>query len=328
MQLRLYDAAGRRVAAVGRRGSGPGEFQAMGPMSWKADTLVVFDVRQRRLTYITPSGALRRVTGLPAAVNQDPFSTAAAADTSFMFFTPTTVLPDGSMMGTAHVRLRGADGERVPRVMVHYSDGRGPRVVGHPPDMLDDRWQMTIGGLSNPVPFAFQPAVNIANDGRHAFLSSVITSSRGGEYTLSYFEPDGDQHFARTIPFEGERIPQRAIDSAIAAFNRPNGELPGAGPRFAALARDRVRPVRHAVEGVLVGHDNTVWVDLRPDGATRTTLVFNARGDIVATVQLPVRTRIQAASATQLWALEFDDDGLASVVRYQVQGVGCGAVRC
>ena len=43
-RVRVYDSTGTLMATIGRRGEGPGEFQAPGPVFWAADTLVVFDM--------------------------------------------------------------------------------------------------------------------------------------------------------------------------------------------------------------------------------------------------------------------------------------------
>src|SRR5690606_8416264 len=41
LHVRLYDADGRRIATVGRRGSGPGEFGSLTALGWIRDTLWV-----------------------------------------------------------------------------------------------------------------------------------------------------------------------------------------------------------------------------------------------------------------------------------------------
>jgi hypothetical protein len=38
-QVRLFDSTGARLAAIGRRGSGPGEFQFPARVGWVADTM-------------------------------------------------------------------------------------------------------------------------------------------------------------------------------------------------------------------------------------------------------------------------------------------------
>ena len=56
--LRVFDHRGRFVRTIGRSGQGPGEFLALGRLTWLGDTLVVSDSRQGRLTLLDPSGTL------------------------------------------------------------------------------------------------------------------------------------------------------------------------------------------------------------------------------------------------------------------------------
>src|SRR5688572_29882064 len=42
-QIVVYDSTGRRVRTMGRRGSGPLEFQELQDIAWLGDTLVAYD---------------------------------------------------------------------------------------------------------------------------------------------------------------------------------------------------------------------------------------------------------------------------------------------
>ena len=65
-RLRLYDSTGTLVAAFGRKGEGPGEFQHVGSSFWVADTLIVWDARLSRMTYLLLGGTLvRRANARP-----------------------------------------------------------------------------------------------------------------------------------------------------------------------------------------------------------------------------------------------------------------------
>ncbi|MEP6832225.1 MAG: 6-bladed beta-propeller [Gemmatimonas sp.] len=60
-QLRVYDAAGKFVAKIGRRGSGPGEYQGVVGIAIVADSFVaVHDPGNARITLFEPSGKLYR----------------------------------------------------------------------------------------------------------------------------------------------------------------------------------------------------------------------------------------------------------------------------
>ncbi len=66
-RISIYDSAGSFITAFGRRGEGPGEFEAPISLHWGADTLVVWDRGQRRLSYFDRQARLLRdaLAGLP-----------------------------------------------------------------------------------------------------------------------------------------------------------------------------------------------------------------------------------------------------------------------
>lgn len=75
----LFDAAGRRTGIIGRRGSGPGEFQSTGLLTFLTDTtLVVSDIAQARLSLFSVKDSitfLRQiiVQGTPSVIQRkDP----------------------------------------------------------------------------------------------------------------------------------------------------------------------------------------------------------------------------------------------------------------
>jgi hypothetical protein len=73
-QIRMYDAAGKFIAAHGRKGDGPGEFRKPIRLYVLGDTLAVFDGAPMRLTLLTSDGrvlALRTVAADSARFGMD-----------------------------------------------------------------------------------------------------------------------------------------------------------------------------------------------------------------------------------------------------------------
>ena len=57
-EVRFYDEAGRHLRSSGRRGGGPGEFEYIAYMRRLAgDTIMIWDLRNRRVTLLGPGGA-------------------------------------------------------------------------------------------------------------------------------------------------------------------------------------------------------------------------------------------------------------------------------
>src|SRR3990172_1138548 len=65
-ELLFFDSAGRYRTRVGRRGSGPGEFQMLSALRrWLGDTVLAFDTRLRRLSVFDAQGRHVRDVSLP-----------------------------------------------------------------------------------------------------------------------------------------------------------------------------------------------------------------------------------------------------------------------
>lgn len=319
LAIRLYDATGRRVAAVGRRGGGPGEFRHLGAMTWLGDTLVVDDQRQRRATYIDANGNVLGTFRLPAPFVETPAGS-GASDSLFHFFITHAASPTGALLGIARVSVRGVRTRVMPTALVLLSRDGVARTIATPPQYADERWTITINGLSNRVPFAFQPQIVFAADGSRFAFMTADQGSRESTYSVEVFDAGGDTVFARRYPFRGIPIPASAADSAIRAMApRPELREAGSNPaRFQAAARQRMPAVYAPVEQLLLALDGTTWITQGAAGAEREVVILDALGTPTASVLLPPRTRVQQATATHVWVTESDSLGLTSVVRYRI----------
>ena len=310
-RVRVYDSTGTLMATIGRRGEGPGEFQAVAPVFWAADTLVVFDNQLARATYLLSDGtAARTEAGRFFRLGLG----APDADSTFMAFIPEAADDEGAKLGGAYLRA-STRGRREPArlVILRVSRDGEPRVVASPPRWDDERWNVTISGLTNPVPFAFRPWPEIAPDGTRFLFATADQTTLGATYDLTLVRPTHDTVFARSYPYAAEPIPDSAMDRGIAGMV-PENDL---ARRFRALARERA-PVVYPPTAVKLGLDGTIWVTLRPTEHGTPVHVLSETGDPIASLLLPKRTRIQQASMTHVWVTEYDPLDLASVVRYRV----------
>ena len=121
-ELRWFDARGRHVRTVGRRGAGPGEFRHIGMVArGLGDTLIVEDMSNSRLTFIAPGGDIVRsvsTTLLRELADRRRIS----------FF---DVLPDGRLSGTTVTLRRGPPSKGL------FLDSNVVWVVGRDADSAD-----------------------------------------------------------------------------------------------------------------------------------------------------------------------------------------------
>lgn len=322
MQLRIYDSTGRRVAVVGRRGRGPGEFQSPNVIGWLGDTLWVTDRTQQRTSFFGADYKLLRTEAWP---QEDALGRAGMA--RIVFFDPIALAADGAVIGRAFQQSATNESD-AHLVYVHRSPSGDLRPLITVRRQEDEPAMMVVSGLGRPVPFALIPQYAIATDGtRIGQLTAPLPRGREGAFTVTVFGPGGDTLATRTFSFRGTPIPRRAADSAIAAFVPADGRL-REGPadlpqRFQALARERMPSVYTPVETILLGLDRTIWIGMRPTAEGREMLILNGRAEPVGSLMLPASTRVRQATANHVWVTETDTDGLSSVVRYRVEGLSC-----
>jgi hypothetical protein len=329
MQLRLFDANGKAIARVGRNGEGPGEFRFMSWFGSFADTMFVVDSRLRRVTFIAPDGAVLRSTMHWMSSNQ--WDTKLPADATMeqrvAYFSPSMILADGSSIGGAGLMPRPGR-EREPfqeSVIVRVSPAGVVRVVSlQSPEGGDPRWAFALDGFGIAIPFTLSPTTVFSPRGdRFAHLWTAATSRNGGTWTVTAIRTDGDTIFSRTFPFTGVPIPAAARDSAATAASSGMREGPPDLPQRAkALMLERMPPVYAGVEYVVHGQDATIWVALRrtPEG-TPVIALDGDSGEPLFQLLLPRGVRLRQGSRTLAWVTEADDDGVASVVRYRIEGI-------
>ncbi len=305
-RLRLYDSTGTLLTMIGKRGEGPGEFQHLGSVYWAADTLGVLDGELARTTYFLVDGTLVRTE---ANRFWSPNFDVGRPDSTYWAFGPQAVDDEGARLGVAYLRRR----ESTEFVVLRVSRDGAPGVVASPPQRDDERWNVTISGLTNPVPFTFRPWPEIAPDGTRFLFATADQSTLDPTYDLTLVRPTHDTVFSRSYPYPGEPIPDSAMDLGIADMV-PENDL---ARRFRAVARERA-PVVYPPAAVTLGLDGTIWVELRRTDSGTPVHVLSETGDPIGSLLLPPRTRIRQARMTHVWVTEYDPLDLASVVRYRV----------
>ena len=306
--MRLYDSTGTLMVTIGRRGEGPGEFQAVVPVFWAADTLVVFDMQLARATYLLTDGTLIRTEDRFFG----PDFGASAADSTYVRFIPQAADAEGGKLGVAYLSVStGGRSKLAGQVVLRESRDGEPHVVASPPN--DEHRMVIVSGLGNPVPFVFRPRIEIAPDGSRFLFMTTDQSTFDATYNLTLVRPTHDTVFTRSYAYPAELIPDSAMDRGIAEMV-PENNL---ARLFRVLARERA-PAVYPPAGVRLGLDGTIWVALRPTEHGTPVHVLSETGDPIASLLLPKRSRIQQASMTHVWVTEYDPLDLASVVRYRI----------
>lgn len=302
--LRIFDADGRWVRTLGRKGRGPGEFQSPSILGvLPGDTIVVVDGSLRRISLFHPdAGFIRSATagddlhGYLLAVGM--FATGAVVDER-------TVFPDNPEEGygrrPVEYRIVGLDGAVVSDL------GRFP---GYEAVMAaqDDGGHTQV--ITGAAPFGKSPAAAVRGDRFYYGAQDA--------WEIRVLRPDGS--LERIIRWN--RDPAPVTDAQVAAFienklsNLPDGNLVR---RYRKLYRDAPVPERHPAYGSLfVDRLGWLWVEetrLSEDAPHRWTILDPA-GRVAAAVDLPPRFRLEDVGADYVLGRWVDELGVNYVRMY------------
>jgi hypothetical protein len=315
--LRYFDASGNSLGTFGRQGQGPGEFMNVGRTMWIADTLAVYDGMNRRLTLISPDRKFIRTVSLQVTISLRP---KPGVDTPAQFSAqPLSLAADGSMIvspfireGTPVADWPGGVKEGSPLVRADAS-GVVQNVVAWRPEIdcsipFDAGAGMGSGFVA--IPFCANLQFDYAADGARVALSWVEPGARP-QFRVAAFRANGDTLFNRIYAYQLARIPKAEKDSVVAARSR--------NPQMrAALEKAQLPDNYPPLSRVMLGADETTWLELTTREGERTWQMLDARGTQAAQLKVPRNLRIMVATRSTIWATETDDDGLQHVVRFRL----------
>jgi hypothetical protein len=316
--VRFFSPSGAPLESVGREGEGPGEFRRPLRGGWFGDTLWVHDTQINRVTLIDPG---QKVVGMftpPATVQ----ASAGEAGARTLYSGPFLfgMLSRDSMIVTS---LRAVDGPAISPasgypIMVMTVDGVLARELMRLP--FDEGASVSIalerGTAAAAIPFFARSNWTVAPNGRMiAILTSDMSDLDAPSYRIRVLDASGSELANRVFPFAPEPIPAPRMDSAIEAASARRPEVRA---QLAEKLRSAAPKIYAAAERVLIGSDGRIWVGLKPEPDGRPWLVLGPRGDPIGRVVLPGNVVLQAASESQLWAVERDELDVESVVRYRL----------
>lgn len=264
--LRFFDAEGRFVRAVGRKGTGPGEFEYLAT-TWRCgDSLFVEDIGAARVSVHALDGTQRRA--MPTAEfagGTDAFSSACNADGRFVHhgWYPYREEEIGRQRSPVPVWLASADGsDRVELGEVAgpeygaYGYGAGPALLGRTPQLAIGRRAVYVGTADSGVVSVFSLA------GEPVGVRQLPGSPRR--------VTEADLERAKRLDSMGQSALQQRQTREEWALDTPPAFLP-------------------AYDALVVDSDDHLWVRRHPAANEERVewIVFDADGAHVATVPLP-----------------------------------------
>ena len=323
--IRMYDARGKFIRNVGRKGGGPGEYEAIGGMRTLPDGRVaLWDNRNQRITLFTPAGELaeshRVVSGLFAS---DIFQ----VDRTGHFYVRTVV-------------GRPVDGGDWDEGWIRVSPiGKLVDTIPIPKEANAPRSFVLSGPSGYDRPFTPQLVTAMSSNG-------YLITGHNTTYAFEQHLPNGpvrriERAYTPVPVARAERGEWEAWASILArpAAARPGQPAVRSAPRPASYAIPDIKP---AYKDLRTDSQGRIWVrryvaaqsrpgperkpgDERPRRVWKepqTFDVFEAEGTFLGTITLPFDAYLYDAIDRHIWATVRGESDEEYVVRFRIEDGG------
>ncbi|HEX6369189.1 MAG TPA: hypothetical protein VF006_09670 [Longimicrobium sp.] len=302
-QVKLFGANGAHLASLGRRGSGPGEFQVPMWVGSHADSILVWDAALERLTVFDDAGRLARTTPFPALGGSFPSVIGTFADGSLLLAS-----------GTDHdaaARQEGAWRERMRLVRVSPA-GRVIDTLATVPSQERYSYRSSdgMGLVVEDLPFGRRTVMDVTDDG--------VVLGTGEEYRIRRIDAVGTEHEVLHAPWTPHPVSPRDVEEYWARMVTVGGR----SDRAEAVAQRTRIPYPETLppyESLVVGAGGELWIgDAQPpEGWDDPDLwrIYSPEGAPLATIELPARVRPQAIGPDWILCTSLDSATHRQTVR-------------
>ena len=334
----VIDETGDVVRTIGRQGEGPGDFQLLSAIWFRGDTLAASDRQLFRVSYFDTDGRFLDSRRRTADVAPNP---ADFADYRVLFLPgapPSTILTNGLALvapnhGLLALENRSATGAQ-------YSGYRIPLLTMDEDGEIVDTlaWEeqfRTVFGMARggrvfrvAVPFQRRTHTAVLPSGGGVVVVREEDSA-GPAVLVTRIGPAADTVFARTYPYtptpHTDALLRRALREAMVVT--PGGapateddRAPDGAEFEGPLRRSGVIPVNlPGVTGLAVGQDDSIWLRREErEGDSVDWTVLDGMGQVLGVVTLPRAQEVVAARGTVMAAVEEDELGRVTLVRYRL----------
>lgn len=309
-ELRYYDSAGSFIRRAGRKGSGPGEFQALGLLwSMPADSVLAYDAVGRRASIFDSAGTYVRSVDLSRAGFLQPMGrmgdgTIVALGFSF---NPDSMPPEGSLYRSQQpVLLVGSDSTL--------------DTLGVFPGIDMYTVSMNFGGRSFPAPMMvnFGHITTVQARGDRIYLGD------NARFEVAVYGRDG--HISRLI--RAGSTPESVTEAdRNSALERNREAMMQNASRIPAAMRDQLETLlgqaKYAeqfppFETIRLDQAGNLWVQhYARHRAPIPYTVFDSTGSMISRVTLPARFQPMEIGTNYILGVWTDDDDLPHVVLYR-----------
>ena len=302
--VRLFAASGRLIRIFAREGAGPGEIRDAVWIGIAADTILIHDRTQRRLTRFRSAGDV--LSTVPFRVSDD----GQAYSVIGRWQSGTFILRSLDAGFSGH----RADGVRRDTAWLALADSGGSglrRLVGFPGAATFTKATPNGGVYVNRQPFGA--------DGLTAVGKDIVWVGDNATPTVVGYDRVGQPRRRVVVPFESTPVERRAAD---ARRQHELGATRGAAVQALINAKYAALPKTNPYySGLGVAPDGDLWVTgFAPyDQVGAEVAVLSPEGTVRATLRLPARFRVVQVDANVVTGVYRDDDDAEFVRVYAIR---------
>lgn len=307
----VYDAGGRFVRMIGRKGNGPGEFMWLGLVGLKGDSIWTYDGQQRRLTLFDSNG---RVAATISHAAQRP-------DPRFSRVEPGAFLADGSVFGipndegpdSTHVVMVRMQRSTESRELLGYLDQRdGPTAVVSGAGVQEMRMQ-------RPVSSESLWDVSPGGDAIFVVDRPQPTAPGTSRFRVTRLNVRGDTVYSRLYRYAVQPLGRERRDRLTGVVKSAPVFARHGVNTDAVLRAMRIPDYLPPITEVVAGRDGTLWLRREETGAdTVSWMVLDANGMTIGALRLPAKLTVHQADRRNLWGVMKDESDVPQIIRYRV----------
>jgi hypothetical protein len=305
-QFCYFDAGGQLIKKFGRRGAGPGEFDApeVGGL-YRGDSIVVADRMQRRVTVLGPRGEGSRefVVTRPDSLGSHTRTLALPNGDLLLSFSEVTTMaprPEAVTFYQQFFRMNpsGAPGPRVVRLV------EGERFVqGLKPE----------DGMGSTAYWGLQW-------GRSTSYSATATgfvAGDGGDNVIRQYDTTGQVRVLHVVPLARRPI----TPELIAAYKKTviGAARPERRPVTERMANEMPYPKETpAYSAIIADQSGPIWVQSYPDSSGAYWLRLDPATASAKAFKFPAKFRLYAVRSDRACGVGRDEDDLQTIYCFAV----------
>jgi|AntRauTorckE6833_2_1112554.scaffolds.fasta_scaffold09964_5 hypothetical protein len=314
-RVHVFGSNGHYQAYFGREGSGPGEFRAMGSLTYSDGYLYVYDPLMMRLSaFLTDTFEESNTIYIQAINKREIEELSGLIQNGFMFIGPNTFLVNFNSRLVPNPDYDGYNLNDTYRTY-HLMD-RNRRLelnrVFKKPDYR--ALSATVGGKYRFTQFEFLGSTLLAAS------ENSIYMARSGKFLIKVYNTESSYQRAYYYPYQKQRFTrEEAIRQQIADYEEgvfewrvsviehaPEGQIPDTWP---------------ALNDLIVDDENRLWVSTIVENFdVYEWWILEESGELITTFEWPRNEPIEVIKNGKMYTRQTDEEtGLQQVVRYRVE---------